>query len=122
VLNSILGDLLRSLVAEHHIKWDQILPQVEFSYNNSPNRKTRQIPFRIIYGMQPRVIYELRVLEQNEFRSVGAEDFAAEMQELHSKIKEGLQNSNQEYKNREDQHIRELQFEVVYLVLAHLRK
>jgi hypothetical protein len=44
------------------------------------------------------------------------------MQELHSKIKEGLQNSNQEYKHREDQHIRELQFEVVYLVLAHLRK
>jgi hypothetical protein len=44
------------------------------------------------------------------------------MQELHSKIKERLQNSNQEYKRRADQDIRELQFEVGDLVLAHLRK
>jgi hypothetical protein len=40
----------------------------------------------------------LRDLEKNEFRSVGAEDFAAEMQELHNQIKERLKNSNQEYK------------------------
>jgi hypothetical protein len=44
------------------------------------------------------------------------------MQELHSKIRERLQNSNQEYKRREDQHMRELQFEVGDLVLVHLRK
>jgi hypothetical protein len=75
-----------------------------------------------MYGMQPRGVSELRDLEQREFRSVGAEDFAAEMQELHSKIKERLQSSNQEYKCRADQHRRELQFEVGDLVLAHLRK
>jgi hypothetical protein len=75
-----------------------------------------------MYGMQPRGIYELRDLEQSEFRSVGAEEFAAEMKELHSNIKERLQNSNQKYKHREDQHRRELQFEVGDLVLAHLRK
>jgi hypothetical protein len=33
-----------------------------------------------------------------------------------------LQSSNQEYKRREDQHRRELQFEVGDLILAHLRK
>jgi hypothetical protein len=60
-----------------------------------------------MYVMHPRGASHLRNLEKNEFRSVGAEDFAAEMQELHSKIKEQLQNSNQEYKHREDQHIRE---------------
>jgi hypothetical protein len=75
-----------------------------------------------MYGMQPRGVYELRDLEKNEFRSVGVEDFAAYMQELHSKIKERLQSSNQEYKHRVDQHRREFQFEVVDLVLAHLRK
>jgi hypothetical protein len=75
-----------------------------------------------MYGMRPRGVSELRDLKQNDFRSVGAEDFAAEMQELHSKIKEMLQSSNQEYKRRADQYRRELQFEVGYLVLAHLRK
>jgi hypothetical protein len=49
-----------------------------------------------MYGMNPRGVSELRDLEQHKFRSVGAEDFAAEMQELHSKIKERLQYSNQE--------------------------
>jgi hypothetical protein len=41
-----------------------------------------------MYGMHPRGVSELRDLEKNEFRSVEAKDFVAEMQELHSKIKE----------------------------------
>jgi hypothetical protein len=61
-------------------------------------------------------------LEQNEFRSASAEDFAEAMKELHSRVKERLQSSNQEYKRRADQHRRELQFEVGDLILAHLRK
>jgi hypothetical protein len=40
VENRSLGDLLRSLVAEHHSQWDQILLQAEFAYNDSPNRIT----------------------------------------------------------------------------------
>jgi hypothetical protein len=40
VVNKSLGDLLRSLVTEHHSQWDNILPQVEFSYNDSINRST----------------------------------------------------------------------------------
>jgi transposase InsO family protein len=54
VVNRSLGDLLRSLVTEHHSHWDNILPQVEFAYNDSINRRTGQIPFQIVYGMQPR--------------------------------------------------------------------
>jgi hypothetical protein len=46
--------------------------------------------------MQPRGVFELRDLEQNEIRSVGAEDFAAEMKKLHSQIRGQLQSSNQE--------------------------
>jgi hypothetical protein len=44
------------------------------------------------------------------------------MRELHSQVKERLLNSSQEYKHREDQYRRQLQFEVGDLVLAHLRK
>jgi hypothetical protein len=40
VVNRSLGDLLRSLVAEHRSQWDQILLQAEFAYNDSPNRST----------------------------------------------------------------------------------
>jgi hypothetical protein len=51
VVNRSLGDLLRSLVAEHHSQWDQILPQEEFAYNDSPKRKMGQSPIQIIYRM-----------------------------------------------------------------------
>jgi hypothetical protein len=45
VVNKILGNVLRSLVTEHHNQWDQILPQAKFEYNDSPNRRTGNIPF-----------------------------------------------------------------------------
>jgi hypothetical protein len=95
VVNRGLGNLLRSLVTEHHNQWDQILPQAEFAYNDSPNKSIGRSPFQKIYGMQPRGVSELRDLEQGEIRSAGAEDFTAEMEQLHSQIKGQLESSNQ---------------------------
>jgi hypothetical protein len=84
VVNKILGDLMRSLVTKQHSQWDHILPHAEFSYNDSINRSTGQSPFQIVYGMQPRGVYELRDLEKDEFRSASTENFADAMKELHS--------------------------------------
>jgi hypothetical protein len=47
VMNKILGDLLRSLVTEHHSQWDQIMPQAEFAYNDSLNRSTGRFHSRL---------------------------------------------------------------------------
>jgi hypothetical protein len=87
VVNISLGNLLRSMVTEHHNQWDQILPQGKFSYKDSPNRSTGKSPFQILYGMQPRGVSELRDLEQSEIISTGAEDFATEMQNIHIQIR-----------------------------------
>jgi hypothetical protein len=122
VVNRSLGNLLRSLVTKHHNQWDLILQHAEFAYNDSPNRTTRKSPFKMLYGMQPRGVAELRDLEQSDFRSARVEDFATEMKKLHIHIREKLQNSIQEYKHRVNQHRRELQFEVGDQVLEHLRK
>jgi hypothetical protein len=122
VVNRSMGDLLRSLVTEHHSQWDNILLQAEFVYNDSVNQSTGQSPFQVVYGMQSRGIYELRDSEQTVTRSTSAKEFAEAMKELHSQVKERLLNSSQEYKRRADQHWRQLQFEVGDLVLAHLRK
>jgi hypothetical protein len=45
MVNKSLGDLLRSLVTEHHNIWHNILPQAEFVYNDSVNQRTGQSPF-----------------------------------------------------------------------------
>jgi hypothetical protein len=102
VVNKSLGDLLRSLVTEHHTQWDHILPQVEFSYNDSVNRSTWQSPFQVVYGIQSRGISELRDSKQMATRSASVEDFAEAMKELHSQVKQRLLESSQEYKCRAD--------------------
>jgi hypothetical protein len=76
---------------------------VEFSFNDSVNRSTGYSPFHIVYGMQLRGISKLRDSEQTVTRSVSAEEFVEAMKELHSQVREKLQNSSQEYKHREDQ-------------------
>jgi hypothetical protein len=57
---------------------------VEFSYSDSLKRSTGQIPFQIVYGMQPRGVSKLKDVEQDEFKSDGVEDFAEAMKEFHS--------------------------------------
>jgi hypothetical protein len=88
VMNRSLGDLLRILVTENHSQWDHILPQMEFTYNDSLNRSTGQSSFQIVYGMQPRGVSKLKDSKQAKFRSASAEDFAEGMKELHSRIKD----------------------------------
>jgi hypothetical protein len=102
VVNKILGDLLRSLVTEHHTQWDHILPQAEFAYNDSVNWSTGQSPFQVVYGIQSRGIFELRDSKQMATRSASAEDFVEAMKELHSQVKQRLLESSQEYKCRAD--------------------
>ena len=57
---------MRSLVSENPKQWDQALPQAKFVYNDSPNRTIGLTPFYIMYGMDPRDIYELRDLGKVE--------------------------------------------------------
>jgi hypothetical protein len=59
VVNRSLGDLLRSLVTEHHSSWDNVLPQAEFAYNDSMKRSTGKSPFEIVYGRYPKGVSEL---------------------------------------------------------------
>lgn len=122
VVNSNLGNLLRSLIAEKPKQWDQVLAQAEYAYNDSLNRCTRQSPFHIIYGMHPRGVSELRNLGKDEVRSAKGEDFASKMQAIHEQLKQQLQDSNIKYKTRVEMRRREVNFEVGDLVLAHLRK
>jgi hypothetical protein len=55
-------------------------------------------------------------------KSASVEEFIKVMEELHSRVKQRLLESNQEYKRRADQHRRQIQFKVVDLVMEHLRR
>ena len=61
-------------------------------------------------------------MNQDEFRSVGAEYFATKLQKPHDRVRKKLHDSSLKYKNRVDQKRREVQFKVGDEFLAHLRK
>lgn len=114
--------MLISLVGENPKQWDKVLAQAEFDYNDSLNISTSMSPFNIMYGMHPRGVYELRDMGWLEKRSADGEDFVARISELQEEVKERLQKSNENYKERADSKRRENNFKVGDLVLFHLRK
>ena len=71
----------------------QAFAQVEFAYNDSPNRSAGMSPFHIVYGMNPRGVYKLRNLGGHERRSADGENFASSMHELQEDVKKKLQES-----------------------------
>ena len=72
MVNRSLGNFLRCLVGDKPKGWDLILPQEEFSYNNSVNRIIGRSPFQIVHGSSPRTTPELRKMEQGEKTSAEA--------------------------------------------------
>ena len=79
-------------------QWDLALAQAEFAYNDSPNRIIGMSIFQIVYGMNPRGLYELRNLGGQERRSAYGENFASNMHGIQEDVKKRLQESAGKYK------------------------
>ena len=110
------------MVSDHPKQWDQALAQAEFAYNDSPNKSIGLIQFHIMYGMDPRAIYELIDLGKEEMRITDANDFSIATQSLHEQVKQQLQGNISRYKKSTNLKSKEVLFKVGYLVLVHLRK
>ena len=54
-LNSLLEQYLRSYTNYNQDDWVLWLPLAEFAYNNSCHASTKDSPFRIVYGLDPRM-------------------------------------------------------------------
>ena len=60
-------------------QWDLELAQAEFAYNDTPNRSIGMSRFHIVFGMNPRGVYEFRNLGKHETRSAKSKEFAEQM-------------------------------------------
>lgn len=103
---------MRFLTRQHGEKWDSILPQAEFAYNDTINRSTGKSPFQIMYGLHPRGVLELRKLSHTYPISADGERFAEAIKEVHEQVKIKLQKSSEKYEEHADQKRREVQFQV----------
>jgi hypothetical protein len=55
-VNQILEDMLRACVLEYQRSWDQNLPWVEFSYNNSYQESLKMASFEVLYRRRCRTL------------------------------------------------------------------
>ena len=52
--NSTLGRMLRGFVAENQSDWDRYLPEILFAYRTAAQESTRETPFFLMFGRDPR--------------------------------------------------------------------
>ena len=64
-----MHDILRSCVIYFKVSWDDHLPLIEFSYNNSYHSSILMTPFDELYGRRCRL--PLRRFEVGEFSLLG---------------------------------------------------
>jgi len=79
-MNRTLEDMLRCLVNYDQDNWDELLPLIEFAYNNQVHAATKETPFYVDTGQHPRLPQDLlldpaRLQTNNE----SANEFAERM-------------------------------------------
>jgi len=95
VVNRLLGTLLKVLVKKNIKAWDLLLAHAEFAYNRSPNRTTKETPFKIVYGNDPLSPIDLTPLPLKERMSTKASKQVKEIQELHKRVQGQIGKSNE---------------------------
>ena len=65
-MNRTLISTLRAYVNANHNNWDELLPYVEFSINDSVNVSSGESPFYLNYGYHPRVPISFPLETKNE--------------------------------------------------------
>jgi hypothetical protein len=120
-VNQILEDMLRACVLEHQESWDQNLPWVEFSYNNSYQESLKMAPFEVLNERQCRTpLNWIELGEKVIFRPDLVEEAEATVRRIQDNLK--VVKSRQEtYANKRR---RPLEFEVgnhVYLRVSPMK-
>lgn len=121
VVNRSLGDLLRSLVGDHLKSWDHKLFQAEFAYSRS-KIEALDLARSLLSRNNPRAPLDLvHVLDLKKI-STKAEDWIAQIKEVHKALVQHLQYSTAKYKANADKNRRSVEFEEGDFVWAVLIK
>lgn len=62
MVNQSVGDFLRCPPSEHPRRWDVVIAQAEFAFNNAINLSTGLSAFQIVLGMSPNILIDLAEL------------------------------------------------------------
>jgi len=103
-----LEDLLRACAMEYKGSWDQLLPLVEFTYNNSHHSSIGMAPFEALYGRKCRT--PLCWFQVGESALVGP-DFVQETTEKIKMVQKKMKAAQDRQKSYADRRRRPLEFQ-----------
>ena len=116
-----LEDMLRSCVLDFKGNWDEKLPLIEFSYNNSYHSSIGMAPFEALYGRKCRSPINWQEVGQKQLQTT---DFIKKTSEDIRKIKQRLDVAFSRQKSYADKRRRPLEFQVgdaVFIKIAPLK-
>ncbi len=85
-INQVLEQYLRAYTNYQQDDWAALLPAVEFAYNNAPSMTTGISPFFANKGYHPQLAVDSFTL----VTSVGAQQFTADLDSVHTKLKANI--------------------------------
>ena len=103
-----LEDLLRACVLDHRGDWEECLPLVEFSYNNSYHSSLGMAPFEVLYGRKCRT--PICWYESGESLLIGPEIIQQTTERVKG-IREKLKMSQDRQKSYYDKRRKPLEFQ-----------
>jgi len=101
--NQELEQYLRMYVNHRQSNWSEWLATVEFAYNNKVHTAMKESPFKVNYGREPRIGFDIRKKGKN----MKVEEFAREMKNRHEEAKSALVRSQEEMKRQVDRNRKE---------------
>ncbi|GJP78049.1 hypothetical protein CLOP_g8378, partial [Closterium sp. NIES-67] len=110
--NQTMEQLIRTNCPDRK-KWEDVLPMLEFSYNNAPSATTNHSPFYLNYGMDPTVPVSTNV----ESQVPRSQQFVEELQTARDKAVELIRKANATARRYADLHRRDITMAAGQLVL-----
>ena len=94
---------MRMYVNYRQNNWSEWLATAEFAFNNKVHTVTKMSLFKVNYGREPRMGFDIRKKGKNE----KAEEFAKEMKERHEEARAALVKAQEEMKRQADRNRKE---------------
>jgi hypothetical protein len=114
-LNGTLETMLSMYVAEDQKDWDEYLPYILFAYRSTPHESTKETPFFLTYGRDPRLPINVSLGSTQPTPRNGTTYRAQLMQKFESAfelVRKNLAKAHERQKTNYDKGRREIEFPV----------
>jgi transposase InsO family protein len=108
-MNRTMEEMLRAYTNYQQNNWDELLPAVEFAYNNSKNLSTGFTPFEIDLGQHPNTPTTFAAGKQTNVAAT--DDFLLRWENIINLTKDNLRLAQERQQQYANKHRRELTFE-----------